>query len=229
MGTVAGGCGRDGRSSRFGRRRDRLGSRKFAVHRLPQSGQITGVTIAPATPTVCVKPAVRITWSQTGPQGTSVQSTQLPVGNAHCSNGGSSFAVGTVTTYACNGTDGTNGTNGTNGARRTGRTAPTGPTAPTVGVSVTLRDGTARGECANGGTKFTAAKQQRHLRLQRRKRGRNGTIAAQSCDPGISVTGIDGSGNLICSCPHDCSDVGHSRHHCPRGRRCARHHRSGPR
>src|SRR3954470_6349182 len=69
-----------------------------------KSGQITGVTIAPATPTVCTKPAVQITWSQTGPQGiqgvpgTSVVSTPLDVGNTHCPNGGGSFAVGTVTT-----------------------------------------------------------------------------------------------------------------------------------
>jgi hypothetical protein len=50
-----------------------------------------------------------------GPAGDSVTIAALLVNDAHCPSGGSSFTVGTVTTYACNGHDGTNGTGGFDG------------------------------------------------------------------------------------------------------------------
>jgi hypothetical protein len=52
---------------------------------------------------------------ETGPAGDSVTIAALLVNDAHCPSGGSSFTVGTVTTYACNGQDGANGTGGFNG------------------------------------------------------------------------------------------------------------------
>ena len=51
----------------------------------------------------------------TGPAGNSVTIAALAVNDTHCPSGGSSFTVGTLTTYACNGHDGTNGTGGFNG------------------------------------------------------------------------------------------------------------------
>jgi len=50
-----------------------------------------------------------------GPAGDSVTTAVLAVNDVHCPSGGSSFTVGTVTTYACNGHDGANGTGGFNG------------------------------------------------------------------------------------------------------------------
>jgi hypothetical protein len=50
-----------------------------------------------------------------GPAGDSVTIAALVVGNVNCPAGGSSFTVGTETTYACNGHDGANGTGGFNG------------------------------------------------------------------------------------------------------------------
>jgi hypothetical protein len=46
----------------------------------------------------------------TGPAGASVTIAALAVNDANCPAGGSSFTVGGLTTYACNGHDGANGT-----------------------------------------------------------------------------------------------------------------------
>jgi hypothetical protein len=54
-----------------------------------------------------------------GPAGASVTIAALAVGDLNCPSGGSSFTVGTQTTYACNGHDGANGTGGFNGTYTT--------------------------------------------------------------------------------------------------------------
>jgi hypothetical protein len=51
----------------------------------------------------------------TGPAGSSVTIAALAAGNINCPDGGSSFTVGTQTTYACNGHAGANGSGGFNG------------------------------------------------------------------------------------------------------------------
>jgi hypothetical protein len=50
-----------------------------------------------------------------GADGESVEIAPLLDGDTNCPNGGSSFTVGTETTYACNGEDGADGTGGFNG------------------------------------------------------------------------------------------------------------------
>jgi hypothetical protein len=104
-----------------------------------KAGVINNVTIAPATPVVCVKPAVPISWSQTGPPGTngtngtngkdgtngtngkdgvSVTSATEPAG-ANCADGGSNFtAAEDNVTYACNGPTGAQGPSGLPGVDR---------------------------------------------------------------------------------------------------------------
>ena len=63
-----------------------------------------------------------------GIPGQSVVNVPLPVGDSNCPHGGSSFTVGSTTTYACNGAPGTAGQNGVNGAR--GVQGPPGPAGP---------------------------------------------------------------------------------------------------
>ena len=83
-----------------------------------------------------------------GQDGASVTNTAEPAG-PNCANGGSQFTVGTgAPTFACNGKDGTNGTDGKDG---------TNGTDGQDGVSVTSAAEPAGQNCANGGTKLTAA------------------------------------------------------------------------
>jgi hypothetical protein len=124
-----------------------------------QGGSITNVAIGSAPTKACPNNAVQISWSQTGPQGlpgqngapgapgVSVSSATEPPG-VNCAQGGSKFTAANGVTYACNGTKGdkgdpgANGTNGTNG---------------TNGVSVTSAAELPGANCADGGSKFTAA------------------------------------------------------------------------
>lgn len=214
-----------------------------------KAGQLVNVAIGTAPSTTCVKPAIQISWSQTGPQGPqglSVTSASLSLGDANCPAGGSSFTVGGLTTYACNGTngtngkDGTNGTNGTsvssavlfpgdancpsggssfsaltgltyacNGANGTNGTNGTDGTNGTNGkdgtsvTSASLSPGDAN--CPNGGSSFTSASGTTYAcNGADGTNGTNGTtIAAQSCEAGTAVVGIDASGKLLCNCPTD--------------------------
>ena len=68
-----------------------------------------------------------------GTTGSSVTIASLPVGDAHCANGGTSLTVGSTATYACNGGNGSNGSSAT---------------------VTSLSAGDAN--CPNGGTKITA-------------------------------------------------------------------------
>jgi hypothetical protein len=237
-----------------------------------KAGQISKVAVGTTPTSRCVSPAVQISWSKAGPQGASVISVALGVGNAKCPTGGSSFTVGSSTTYACNGakgdagvngTNGTNGLNGTNGTNGingingvngtsissaplflgspycpTGGTLFTsisglttacngagvissalnvgdancpaggssflalGPSATyacngtngtngTDGTSVTSSAlGVGDANCPNGGSSFTSASGTTYACT--------GTVRAQSCQAGGSVTGFDANGNAIC-------------------------------
>src|SRR4051812_25945626 len=57
----------------------------------------------------CTAFETEITW---GSRGTTVTAIPVPSGNAFCPAGGTQFTVGTIVTYACNGTAGTNGAAG---------------------------------------------------------------------------------------------------------------------
>jgi hypothetical protein len=90
-----------------------------------KAGQLYNVAVGTAPTSACIKTGTQISWSQTGPQGTSVVATALTVGDTNCPTGGTSFAVGTLTTYACNGAKGDKGDKGDNGD--TGQTGAPGP------------------------------------------------------------------------------------------------------
>ena len=86
-----------------------------------------------------------------GKDGVSVANTAEPPG-ANCAGGGSRFTVGTgAPTFVCDGKNGTDGTNGTDG--KDGTNGTNGQD----GVSVTIAAEPAGSNCANGGSKFTAA------------------------------------------------------------------------
>jgi hypothetical protein len=82
-----------------------------------KAGQISSVAIGSSPASMCVKPAVQISWSQQGPpgtngtNGTNVTSAPEPAGT-NCANGGSSFTSASGTTYACNGAPGAKGDTG---------------------------------------------------------------------------------------------------------------------
>jgi hypothetical protein len=170
-------------------------------------GSINKIAIGTKPSSPCSGGQVQISWNQTGPQGESVTPASLPVGDAHCATGGSSFTVGGLTTYACNGTngkDGSNGSNGTNGFNSLTKTTsePAGANCANGGqkIETGLDDGDGGGT-ANDGI-LQSGEVDSTSYVCNGANGTNGTIAAQSCgDPGSSVTGIDGSGKLICSCP----------------------------
>jgi hypothetical protein len=100
-----------------------------------KAGQIYNVAIGTAPAGSCVKPAVQISWSQTGPpgqngapgqngtngtngtngkDGVSVTSATEPAG-ANCADGGSKFTAANGVTYACNGAKGDKGDQGEKG------------------------------------------------------------------------------------------------------------------
>ena len=129
-----------------------------------QKGQLRVVN----DPTACRPNEAPIVWNQVGPQGAkgepgtpgtngtngadgedgvSVTTAAEPVG-ANCAGGGVQLTAVSGVSYVCNGkagADGTDGTDGTNGADGED------------GVSVTSTAEPAGSNCANGGSKFTAA------------------------------------------------------------------------
>jgi hypothetical protein len=93
-----------------------------------------------------------------GKDGVGVTTASEPAGT-NCADGGVQVAAANGVSYVCNGkagADGTNGTNGTNGADgKDGANGINGADGKD-GVSVTSAVEQAGGNCANGGSKFTA-------------------------------------------------------------------------
>jgi hypothetical protein len=100
-----------------------------------------------------------------GKDGVSVTSAAEPAG-ANCAGGGVQLTVLTGVSYVCNGKAGVDGRDGTNG---------TDGVDGDAGVSVTSADEPAGTNCANGGSKFTAANGVSYA-----CNGRNGTSSGPS-------------------------------------------------
>lgn len=88
----------------------------------------------------------------TGPAGTATVATALSTGDANCPYGGTKFATGTTTTYACNGAAGAQGQQGNAGA-----TGPAGTTgADGLSSLLAISAESAGTNCVYGGKKITS-------------------------------------------------------------------------